>query len=121
METLAKSLSLHQAAKCGFMLGKFQICTVNSGMIQRYISKKLSLDEPVTGLVVEQLKTVGHNNSFKVGVHAHYYDAMNNSEFWPSGVVIRRFNFKKQQQWNREASSDSNFLTIAANQEVVRS
>ena len=69
--------------------------TVTCDIIKAYIRK--SLGEPTKGeFIVEQLKTVGNTNSFKVGMSMDYYDTVNSNNFWPKGIIFRRFNFSKR-------------------------
>lgn len=67
--------------------------TVDTNIISSYIAKKLDISGK--DLIIEQLKTLGTNQSFKVGIKAEYYDIVNSCDFWPKGITFRRFNFKR--------------------------
>lgn len=86
-------------ARMWFYVGK-AAQSVNNEIIGDYISKKLSA--PKESIVIEQLKTVGKTNSFKVGVELKYYETMNSSTFWPAGIHFRRFNFARRSIQQKE-------------------
>lgn len=67
---------------------------VNIGIVQKYICHRLP-DVKDDDLVVEQLKTLGKTNSFKIGIDSGHFDSLNKCDFWPNGIVFRRFNFKR--------------------------
>ena len=51
----------------------------------------------ITGdIQCEMLETKGRNKSFKFGLPLGELDKVKSSEFWPKGVAIRRFNFRRQ-------------------------
>lgn len=60
-------------------------------MVGEYIASKLGVGGDQ--LVVEELKTEGMTKSYKVGVNHQYYDQVNKSDFWPEGILFRRFRF----------------------------
>lgn len=52
--------------------------------------------------IVEKLNT--HYNdfiSFKIGADFELYDKLHSIDFWPEGIVIRRFNFFRQRGADR--------------------
>lgn len=64
-------------------------------MLERYVKDKLGLGDDE--LTVEALRTVGISKSYKVGVDSRYYDQVNKPEFWPQGILFRRFKFGSAQ------------------------
>lgn len=49
-------------------------------------------------LVVESLRSMGVARSYKIGVDSRYYSEVNKAEFWPEGIVFRRFRFRTDGQ-----------------------
>lgn len=86
--------------------------TVNAETVENYIKNKITINNG-RDLIVEQLRTIGNTNSFKVGITSEIYEDINKCEFWPSGVIFRRFNFKRQFHNNKKAA---NFQPLADNQ-----
>ncbi|KAJ3656985.1 hypothetical protein Zmor_016021 [Zophobas morio] len=74
--------------KAWFYVGKVNKET-SSDDVKSYISGKLPSDE----VTVDKLNTQGSYQSFRVGVKFAYKDTLFKEEFWPQGVVVRRFNF----------------------------
>lgn len=87
---------------------------VTTDIVRAFIKTKAAINNDEY-LVVEQLKTIGELNAFKIGVNVQFYDKLNSSEFWPDGTIFRRFNFKRksvnllvQQNWEHKTESHSN-------------
>lgn len=88
---------------------------VNEGVGQEVVEKYIKEKCPVSStndLIVKQLPTLGRSPSFQVGIDVRYYDKLKLAEFWPSGIVVRRYNFRvnKTRQISEEPSQ--NFLDI---------
>lgn len=70
---------------------------VNEGVsketVEKYIRDRCSIST-ASDLVVEELPTVGRSPSFRVGVDNKYYEQLKLPDFWPSGIIIRRYNFR---------------------------
>lgn len=81
---------------------------VKSNHVENYIKTRCGIENS-DELSVRELAFLGRSPSFQVGVDAKYFDMINTSEFWPSGILIRRFNFKFNQA-NKNETSQSNFL-----------
>lgn len=60
-------------------------------IVEKYVKERLKLKDDQ--LVVEDLRTVGSTRSFKVGVDSRFYDEAMKAEFWPDGILFRRFRF----------------------------
>lgn len=60
-------------------------------LVREYIENKLGIKGDQ--LVVEALQTAGVTKSYKIGVDHLYYDQVNKSDFWPEGILFRRFRF----------------------------
>lgn len=54
----------------------------------------------------EELTTRGQNKAFKVGIPFHSLDGATKADFWPKGVLVRRFRFRNTQRRNEGASLD---------------
>lgn len=67
--------------------------TVEETHVAEYIKKKCSISED-DQLVVRKLSLLGRSRAFQVGIDPKYYDVLSNGDFWPNGVIIRRFNFR---------------------------
>lgn len=70
--------------------------------VATYIKKKCSFDNDEL-LSVKKLSVLGNTNSFQVGIDPKYYDLLVKSEFWPSGIIVRRFRFRSGNQPQRAA------------------
>lgn len=60
-------------------------------LVREYVGNKLGIEG--NQLVVEALQTAGVTKSYKIGVDHLYYDRVNKSDFWPEGILFRRFRF----------------------------
>lgn len=67
--------------------------TVSENMVCEYIKKKCSITNNEQ-IIVKKLNLVGNTNAFQVGIAHKYYELLNTSEFWPEGIIVRRFRFK---------------------------
>lgn len=79
--------------------------TVEEAHVINYITKKCSIKEE-DQVIVRKLPLLGRSRAFQVGIDPKFYDELNKSEFWPNGVIIRRFNFR----FKRDASQQAAFL-----------
>lgn len=70
---------------------------INEGVVEetveKYIRDKVPALKP-SDLVVDKLPTVGRSPSFKVGIDNKHYDELKAADFWPSGIIVRRYNFR---------------------------
>lgn len=81
---------------------------VTEDHVIKYIKNKTKEDEKIT---CEELKTIGSNKAFKVGVSHIYKDQMYEPTFWPTGTIIRRFNlnlFRNKQTANKQWKQTTN-------------
>lgn len=77
--------------KAWFYLGKVKQDTTED-IITNYISSKVSNQQTLT---IEKLPTKGTTQSFKIGIHFDEKDVLLSEDFWPEGVIVRRFNFPR--------------------------
>lgn len=77
--------------KMWFYVGRASSQTTKEA-IGQYLKNKLKAGDDQ--LIVENLRSVGVARSYKIGIDSKYYDQVNKAEFWPSGVVFRRFRFR---------------------------
>lgn len=80
---------------------------VSKEAVEGYIRDKCSIKN-LDELVVNGLTTKGKSLSFQVGIDVKYYEHLKASDFWPSGIIIRRYNFWK----DRREQSSENFLDV---------
>lgn len=75
--------------------------TVDESKISNYIKRKCCITKN-DDLVVNKLNLESQRNAFQVGIDSKYNDMINNADFWPEGIVVRRFffNFKKKRNEN---------------------
>lgn len=66
---------------------------VSVDVVKKYVMDKCKTTN-LNDVTVRQLQTGGKSTSFQVGVHPKYYEELKLGEFWPAGVVVRRFNFR---------------------------
>lgn len=59
--------------------------------IRRFLIKR-GIKENV---ICEELNTRSNLKSFKVGIPFQYLDRANEEEFWPTGIIVRRFRFPR--------------------------
>lgn len=79
--------------------------SVEETHVTDYIKKKCSITED-DHVIVKKLPLLGRSRAFQVGIEPTFYDMLNNADFWPSGVIIRRFNFR----FGRNSSQENAFL-----------
>ena len=71
--------------------------------LSNYISQKCT---GVQNISVTKLNAIGKNLSFCVGIDFDYKDKLMDEQFWPKGILVRRFNFnfkKTSQNFQKEA------------------
>ena len=78
--------------------------TVTVETITRFLQRNGIQDN----IECEQLKTMGKNKAFKLGIPFSHYDKTQEEEFWPQGLIIRRFNFRRT-RWEPEAVNLENY------------
>lgn len=61
--------------------------------VATYIKNKCTIADDDL-LVVKPLSSTAKSRSFQVGIDPKYYSALIQGEFWPAGIVVRRFNFR---------------------------
>lgn len=66
--------------------------TVTEAEVTDYIVKKCSVTDK-SEVEVKKLDFIGRSSAFQVGVDTKYQDSVNNPEFWPAGIIVRRFKF----------------------------
>lgn len=66
--------------------------SVSVDTVRAYIANKCTVARQEE-LYVRKLSSVGKAGAFQVGIDPAYYEMVNVPEFWPSGIVVRRFNF----------------------------
>lgn len=64
----------------------------NINEIKTYICEKLSSED----VIVDKLPTKGTFQSFRIGVKFIYKDNLLKEDFWPEGIIVRRFNFSSK-------------------------
>ncbi|KAK9873560.1 hypothetical protein WA026_022973 [Henosepilachna vigintioctopunctata] len=62
--------------------------------VLNYIKEKCNISNEAE-ITVKKLSFEGRSASFRVGVQFKHSEQVNSSDFWPEGLVIRRFNFGK--------------------------
>ena len=94
---------------------------VTTNIARAFIKTKADINNDEY-LVVEQLKTIGELNAFKIGVNVQFYEKLNSSEFRPDGTIVRRFNFRRksvkfsgQQNWDYKSETNSNLESSTLN------
>lgn len=75
---------------------------VKKETVEEYIRSKCSIKN-LNELIVNELTTRGKSTSFQVGIDDKYYEDLKASDFWPSGIIIRRYNFWRDR---REMAAD---------------
>lgn len=76
------------------MLWKY-VGRTSSGTTEHHILGQLKKAFANENFVVSALDSKGNHPSFKVGAPWRLKEDLERPEFWPAGVVVRRFNFKK--------------------------
>ena len=62
--------------------------------VKRFLDRK-----GVTGdIVCEELTTLGRNKSYKIGIPFSFLDTTTDRDFWPAGIVVRRFRFSRRRE-----------------------
>lgn len=69
---------------------------VNEGVdkeaVVEYIRSKCSISDS-DELIVNKLDTRGKSLAFQVGIDKQYYDQLTIGDFWPQGIIVKRYNF----------------------------
>lgn len=74
--------------------------------VEQYIKEKCNIVDS-RELDVEPLNTVGRSAAFKVGIDPKYFETVKECDFWPSGILVRRFKFQAKRL---DRQSSGNFL-----------
>lgn len=89
---------------------------VTEKIIQNFLKRKTNA-ETTTNIHVEEIDTYKQtkdNKCFKVGLNYNLLETAYTSTFWPRGVTVERFNFRKEERYlNRlrnKKSETANFL-----------
>lgn len=72
--------------------------------IKSYMQKR----SPGYSFEVTELDGAGRNKSFKVGANISLKDELYNSDYWPNGIVVKRFRFRKSNNGNFSFSARKN-------------
>lgn len=62
-------------------------------------------------IVVKRLASKGRSSAFQVGIDPGYYSQVLRGEFWPAGIVVRKFIFRFANGSRRSATMDQNFIS----------
>ena len=82
--------------KAWLYIGKLKdTTTVDS--LRKYIEKK-GIAGDTGSIYCEELKTLGTNKAFRVGIDFQLLPVIEDPEFWPRGVLVRQFRFRRQPQ-----------------------
>lgn len=60
--------------------------------VKKYLATKI----PEADIDIEQLISKGSNNSFKIGANENFKNVLYNPDFWPSGILVKRFVFFRE-------------------------
>ncbi|KAG5866209.1 hypothetical protein JTB14_003227 [Gonioctena quinquepunctata] len=91
----------------------------------------LEEDDANEDYTVEKLNNVGPYSSFKIGAPIRMLAKMNDADFWPPGVLVRRFNLPKTdneddkkpetvETRNYSTSESNNFLGIPGGRGTIQ-
>lgn len=67
----------------------------------------LKLKDKEIDFTVEKLNTLGRFAAFKVGAPFHMFNKLNDENYWPPNVEIRRFNYWPQKKRNSDTGNES--------------
>jgi hypothetical protein len=74
-------------------VGKLHPTTTQGGVVEH-----LERNGIVGKVECEVLETKGYFKAFKVGIPYENLGKVNTAEFWPAGVLVRQFRFRRQRQ-----------------------
>jgi hypothetical protein len=74
-------------------VGKLHPTTTQGRVVEHLESNGI-----VGKIVCEELETKGYFKAFKVGIPYENLEKVNTAEFWPAGVLVRQFRFRRQRQ-----------------------
>lgn len=77
--------------KAWLYIGRVQN-NIEPKIVKNYLIKEIP--EAESNLVLEKLNTKGTNLSFKLGINFKFKDDIFHENFWPNGIIVRRFNFR---------------------------
>lgn len=77
--------------KAWYFIGRLHFDTTVQD-IEKYLKDKLNSDEGVT---CTKINSANSSACFRVGVNFQQKEKLEDPEFWPSGVIVRQYIFKK--------------------------
>lgn len=87
---------LQAAVKKGWIyIGKVK-ATVTADKVEEYIKAKI----PGKEFTVEELQSKGLNKAYKIGVDFNIIKDFLNPDFWPKGIIVKRFQFFRRRNTN---------------------
>ncbi|KAK9887553.1 hypothetical protein WA026_023358 [Henosepilachna vigintioctopunctata] len=63
--------------------------SVTESIVKDFIVSKCKITE----VEIKKLSFLGNSSAFQVGIDPAYFEAINQAEFWPQGIIVRRFHF----------------------------
>lgn len=66
--------------------------TVTGTVVEEYMVRKCGITDK-NEVEVKELPFVGKSRAFQVGIDPGYFEKVNCGEFWPKGIIIRKFYF----------------------------
>lgn len=83
--------------------------SVEESDVREYVERKCSITDKEL-LVVKRLSLLGRSRAFQLGIDRCYYKSLLDGSFWPSGIMVRRFNFSRQAVKTQSSSEGKSFL-----------
>lgn len=74
-------------------VGRVSSDTVAEDVV-KYIKEKTNEEK----IICEDLKIIGRNKAFKVGINMNFKEQLYDPGFWPTGTLVRRFDFFRDRQ-----------------------
>ncbi|KAK9871735.1 hypothetical protein WA026_014188 [Henosepilachna vigintioctopunctata] len=66
--------------------------SVTKSIVKDFKVSKCNITE-VEDVDVKKLSLLGNSSAFQVGIAPAYFEEINRAEFWPQGIIVRRFYF----------------------------
>lgn len=81
---------------------------VTEDLVKKYLQKKTNPENNIYVREIDTYKKIKDNKCFKVGINYDLKDEAYTSSFWPRGVAVHRFDFRKEEKYINRLSNNKN-------------
>lgn len=96
---------------------------VTEEIVKKYLEKKTDSNNDIHVKEIDTYRKIADNKCFKVGLNFDLKDVVYTNSFWPRGVAVNRFDFRKEEKYLnrlRDANiANENFTNEPQSQEFI--